>query len=291
MTGHRRSTRRTGSTTLRETYAPHHNPTRPVRPRHLVLAASVVVAGPAAPASAAGLTLTVDVGQVVRPATQVAAGGLYGVASDSQPTTDMLLPLNPTGFTQPPPGTTHLGNGATEPCCDALDVGHNVTRSGAQQFVRLPDIYPTFPYEWRGWDDWERKVTTMVDDRLAATDVTNIHGWELWNEADWTWDTAAAGSPPPPDGDTLAGAGTLRSVGTGGRRAVPPDSPRRQPSGAPTAPPPYRRPLNGRPGAPPPGRFRPASASAPGRRSPPSPRRRRRRPWPPWWESRRTPWP
>jgi hypothetical protein len=160
----------------------------------LVLAASVVVAGPAAPASAAGLTLTVDVGQVVRPATQVAAGGLYGVASDSQPTTDMLLPLNPTSFTQPPPGTTHLGNGATEPCCDALDVGHNVTRSGAQQFVRLPDIYPTFPYEWRGWDDWERKVTTMVNDRLAATDVTNIHGWELWNEADWTWDTVAAGS-------------------------------------------------------------------------------------------------
>ena len=160
----------------------------------LTLFAGLVVAGPASPASAADLTLTVDVGQVVRPATQVAAGGLYGVGSDSQPTTDMLLPLNPTSFTQPPPGTTHLGNGATEPCCDALDVGHNITRAGAQQFIRMPDIYPTFPYEWQGWSDWEQKVTTMVEDRLAATDTTNVHGWELWNEPDWTWDTQAAGS-------------------------------------------------------------------------------------------------
>ncbi|RKS08940.1 carbohydrate-binding protein with CBM35 doain [Nocardiopsis sp. Huas11] len=160
----------------------------------LTLLAGLVVAGPTSPANAADLTLTVDVGQVVRPATQVAAGGLYGVGSDSQPTTDMLLPLNPTSFTQPPPGTTHLGNGATEPCCDALDVGHNITRAGAQQFIRLPDIYPTFPYEWQGWDDWEQKVTTMVEDRLAATDTTNIHGWELWNEPDWTWDTQEAGS-------------------------------------------------------------------------------------------------
>lgn len=160
----------------------------------LALAVGAAAVGAAAPAQAAGLTLTVDLGQVVRPATQVAAGGLYGVGSDSQPTTDMLLPLNPTSFTQPPPGTTHLGNGATEPCCDALDVGHNITRSGAKQFIRLPDIYPSFPYQWQGWSDWESKVATMVNDRLEATSVTNIHGWELWNEPDYTWDTAAAGS-------------------------------------------------------------------------------------------------
>lgn len=159
----------------------------------LAVAAGVVVAGPTAPAGAEGLTLNVDVGQVVRPATQVASGGLYGVGSDSQPSTDMLLPLNPTSFTQPAPGTTHLGNGATEPCCDSLDVGHNLTRAGAQQFIRMPDIYPSFPYQWQGWDDWEDKVVTMVNDRLAATDMTNVHGWELWNEPDWTWDTQAAG--------------------------------------------------------------------------------------------------
>src|SRR5690606_16977013 len=160
----------------------------------LAVAAGVVVAGPTAPAGAEGLTLNVDVRQVVRPATQVASGGPYGGGSDSRPSPAMLPPLNPTSFTQPVPGTTHLGNGATEPCCDSLDVGHNLTRAGAQQFIRMPDIYPSFPYQWQGWDDWEDKVVTMVNDRLAATDMTNIHGWELWNEPDWTWDTQAAGS-------------------------------------------------------------------------------------------------
>ncbi|GAA4887554.1 hypothetical protein [Streptomonospora salina] len=160
----------------------------------LALAAGTAGVGAAAPAAAAGLTLTVDVGQTVRPATQVASGGLYGVDSDTRPSTDMLLPLNPTSFTQPAPGTAHLPNGATEPCCDALDVGHNITRAGAQQFIRMPDIYPDFPYQWQGWSDWEQKVTTMVQDRLAATETTNIRGWELWNEPGWTWDTEAAGS-------------------------------------------------------------------------------------------------
>ena len=160
----------------------------------MAFALGAVIAGAGAPASAAGLTLTVDVGSVVRPATQVASGGLYGVGSDSQPTTAMLLPLNPTSFTQPAPGTTHLGNGATEPCCDSLDVGDNLIRSGAQQFIRMPDIYPTFPYDWQGWADWESKVRKQVQDRLAETDMTNIHGWELWNEPDWTWQTNEAGS-------------------------------------------------------------------------------------------------
>jgi hypothetical protein len=160
----------------------------------MVFALGAVIAGSAVPASAAGLTLTVNVGDVVRPATQVAAGGLYGVGSNTQPTTAMLLPLNPTSFTQPAPGTTHLGNGATEPCCDSLDVGDNIVRAGAQQFIRMPDIYPTFPYDWQGWGDWESKVRTMVNARLAETDMTNIRGWELWNEPDWTWQTSEAGS-------------------------------------------------------------------------------------------------
>ncbi|WP_125776020.1 CBM35 domain-containing protein [Antribacter gilvus] len=157
----------------------------------LALVVGLTLTAPALPAQAAGNTLTVDVGTVVRPVTHVAAGGLYGVGSDSKPTTAQLLPLSPHSFTQPPPGTTHLGNGATEPCCAALDVAGNITRAGAQQFIRMPDIYPTFPYQWQGWADWENKVRTMVQARLAATTTTNIHGWELWNEPDWTWNSAA----------------------------------------------------------------------------------------------------
>ncbi len=43
------------------------------------------------------------------------------------------------------------------------------------------------------WDDWLGKVDAQVDARLARTSVSNIEGYELWNEPDWTWDTAAAG--------------------------------------------------------------------------------------------------
>ncbi len=58
----------------------------------------------------------------------------------------------------------------------------------------MPDIYPSFPYVWVSWTDWLAKVSTMVKARLAATSATNIDGWELWNEPDWTWNTTAAGS-------------------------------------------------------------------------------------------------
>lgn len=44
------------------------------------------------------------------------------------------------------------------------------------------------------WDNWLAKVNTMVNARLSASAVTNVIGWELWNEPDWTWNTAAAGS-------------------------------------------------------------------------------------------------
>jgi hypothetical protein len=57
----------------------------------------------------------------------------------------------------------------------------------------MPDIYPDFPYKWVSWDDWLSKVDTMVSARLAAGSVSNVAAWEIWNEPDGTWDTAAAG--------------------------------------------------------------------------------------------------
>lgn len=159
----------------------------------LALAVGLAVTTPASPAVAAGNTLTVDVGTAVRPVTHVGAGGLYSVGSDSRPTTEQLLPLSVNQFTQPPPGTTHLGNGATEPCCSGLDVAANITRAGGQQFLRLPDVFPTFPYQWTSWEDWEGKVRQMVQARLAATTTTNINGYELWNEPDLTWQPDRAG--------------------------------------------------------------------------------------------------
>ncbi|MFF5078615.1 hypothetical protein ACFY36_16310 [Actinoplanes sp. NPDC000266] len=162
--------------------------------RTAVTLAVLALLTPAAPALAAGNTLTVNVGTPVRPVTHVASGGLYAVDTGSKPPLNLMYPLKMNHLTQPPPGTQQLGNGATTPCCDGLLVAGKVTGAGAQQFLRLPDIYPNFPYRWVSWADWESKVRTMVQARLAATGTTNIDGYELWNEPDWTWNTASAGT-------------------------------------------------------------------------------------------------
>ncbi|WIM95163.1 CBM35 domain-containing protein [Actinoplanes oblitus] len=164
---------------------------RSVIPVLLLAAAGLVVPSPAA---AAGNTLTVNVGTAVRPVTHVAAGGLYAVDTGSKPPLEQMYPLRMNHLTQPPPGVQQLGNGATVPCCDGLQVAGKVTSAGAQQFWRLPDIYRDFPYKWVSWADWESKVRTMVNARLAATGTTNVDGYELWNEPDWTWNTGSAGT-------------------------------------------------------------------------------------------------
>jgi Carbohydrate binding module (family 35) len=155
--------------------------------------AGILVPG-AVPAAAAGDTLVVNVGTVLRPVTHVAAGGLYALASATVPTAAELPPLHLNQLVQPAPGVQQLGNGATVPTGDALKVAQLAIGAGAQEYVRMPDIYPNFPYRWVSWSDWLSKVDTMVQARLAATGATNLDGWELWNEPDWTWNTAAAGS-------------------------------------------------------------------------------------------------
>ncbi|MET7332107.1 hypothetical protein [Nonomuraea sp. NPDC005650] len=145
------------------------------------------------PAAAAGATLTVDVAQQFRPVTHVASGGLYGLAENSRPADSTLLPIKVNSLTQPAPGVGQRPNGQP-PGGDSLLVAPQATRAGAGEFIRMPDIYPDFPYRWVSWDDWLAKVNTMVNARLSATTVSNVIGWELWNEPDYTWNTAAAGN-------------------------------------------------------------------------------------------------
>ncbi|MFC4536782.1 hypothetical protein [Sphaerisporangium dianthi] len=166
--------------------------------RAIGLTAAVLAAGlgglvPPAPAEAAGTTLTVNVAQPFRPVTHVATGGLYGLAENSRPADSTLLPLKVNSLTQPAPGVGQRPNGQP-PGGDALLVAPQANRVGAGEYIRMPDIYPNFPYKWVSWNDWLAKVDTMVRARLNATSVTNIVGWELWNEPDWTWNTASAGS-------------------------------------------------------------------------------------------------
>ncbi|MEV4313698.1 CBM35 domain-containing protein [Actinocrispum sp. NPDC049592] len=160
--------------------------------RSLGIAVTVLATLLAPPAEAAGHTLVVDVASRFRPVTHVGAGGLYALAENNRPADSMLLPLKLNTLTQPPPRVGQKPNGQP-PGGDALKIAPQADRVGAAQVVRMPDIYPDFPYKWLGWDDWLAKVDTMVADRRNATNVSNVSAWEIWNEPDWTWDTAAAG--------------------------------------------------------------------------------------------------
>jgi hypothetical protein len=139
-------------------------------------------------------TLVVNANQVLHPVTHVASGGLYGLGSDSTPADSMVIPLHPKVFTQMAPGGQQLPNGATVPGGDALVVAPKAARAGAKVTIRMPDYYPNFPYKWVSWSNWLSVVDGEIAARQAATTITNIEAWELWNEPDWTWDTTNAGS-------------------------------------------------------------------------------------------------
>lgn len=135
----------------------------------------------------------VDLADRYRPVTHVASGALYGLAEEGRPSDALIAPLKPRMFTQMAPNGGQLPNGEVTPIGDALKVASIAERNGATVTIRMPDIYPNFPYQWVDWDDWYAKVDTMVQARLDSG-ATNIYAYELWNEPDWTWDTTKAGA-------------------------------------------------------------------------------------------------
>jgi ricin-type beta-trefoil lectin protein len=143
---------------------------------------------------AASSTLTVDAATVVRPVTRVGNGTLYGLKNAATPSVALMQPLKLNQLRQPPPGTEHRPNGETVPIGDTLVIAPNAMAIGAKITVDMADIYDGFPYYWGGWTDWLARVDKMVAATKARPDITNINAWEPWNEPDWTWPTATAGT-------------------------------------------------------------------------------------------------
>jgi|GEM_PF-656132 len=135
----------------------------------------------------------VDLSDRYRPVTHAASGALYGLAEEGRPSDDLIAPIKPRMFTQMAPDGGQLPNGEVTPIGDALKVAPIAARNGAAVTIRMPDIYPDFPYKWVSWEDWYAKVDKMVNAALASG-ADNIYAYELWNEPDWTWDTTKAGA-------------------------------------------------------------------------------------------------
>ncbi|MFJ3305219.1 RICIN domain-containing protein [Streptomyces sp. NPDC086549] len=159
----------------------------------LTAAALVTAAVPAQAAPTASTTLVVNADQTLRPVTHVATGSLYGLADASTPADSLVTPLKPNTFVQMAPGGSQLPNGEPKPAGDALVVAAKAARAGAKVVVRMPDWYPDFPYKWVSWSDWLSAVDQQVAS-VRSSGATNIAAYELWNEPDWTWDTANAGA-------------------------------------------------------------------------------------------------
>jgi hypothetical protein len=162
--------------------------------------AAAVVAGSAlgvtaatSAASSAAATLVVQANQPFRTVTHAASGALYGLDTAAIPADSLVEPLRPNTFVQMAPGGKQLPNGEPAPGGDSLVIAPEAAKAGAKVVVRMPDWYPNFPYKWVSWSNWLSAVDTQVKAVLAAGD-TNISAFELWNEPDWTWNTAAAGS-------------------------------------------------------------------------------------------------
>jgi Ricin-type beta-trefoil lectin domain-like len=159
----------------------------------IVAAGSALGAAATSSTASAASTLVVDANQPYRTVTHVASGALYGLDTASVPADSLVEPLHPNTFVQMAPGGKQLPNGETAPGGDALVVAPEAAKAGAKVVVRMPDWYPNFPYVWVGWSNWLSAVDTQVKAVLASGDG-NISAFELWNEPDWTWNTAAAGS-------------------------------------------------------------------------------------------------
>ncbi|GAA0336418.1 RICIN domain-containing protein [Actinoallomurus spadix] len=155
----------------------------------LALAGAALVSTPAQAAP----TLVVSADRTLRPVTHVASGGLYGLADAGTPADGLVTPTRPNTFVQMAPGGRQLPNGEPTPAGDALVVAPKAARAGAHVVIRMPDWYPNFPYKWVSWPDWLSAVDRQIAS-VKASGATNLAAWEIWNEPDWTWDTAHAGA-------------------------------------------------------------------------------------------------
>ena len=137
-----------------------------------------------APAYAAS-NLTVDLSSVVGPVTHSSAGSLYGVI-ENQPDNNLFLPLRAKAYINPAVA------GYQQPWGAVVPVAQRLSPSGSKATVRLADWFTGW-YNYTNLTDWFNKLTTTVND-VKAAGLTNIYGYELWNEPDGTWKGKYVGS-------------------------------------------------------------------------------------------------
>ncbi|ORX76937.1 hypothetical protein BCR32DRAFT_329128 [Anaeromyces robustus] len=129
-------------------------------------------------------TLTVDCGSKIRQVTHCASGSLYGLIENKPADYNTFVePLHPFAFNNPARGA----NGRQQPFGDAIKVARRLAQTpGAKVSIRLADILPGWPYQFKSMQHWKDEIKSFVNDKKASG-LTNWYGYEIWNEPDGTW--------------------------------------------------------------------------------------------------------
>ena len=110
-----------------------------------------------------------------------AAGFLYGLGNDSIPSVNMLTPLKPQVAAQKPEGGLQHPNG------DALNVADTYKAAGGKEIeIYIQDIYPNWPYESLGLEDYLDKVEQVVR-QVADSPKRSLFSYVPFNEPDQIW--------------------------------------------------------------------------------------------------------
>lgn len=136
----------------------------------------------------AASSVTVDLSSVIRPVTHCASGSLYGVL-ENKPDMSLILPTKPNCLINP----AVAGSGYQQRVGAAIPVAQrfNNTPIGTKIQIRLADWFTGF-YNFTNMTDWFNKMTMTVN-AVKSAGLTNIYGYEIFNEGDDTFDVAKTG--------------------------------------------------------------------------------------------------
>jgi hypothetical protein len=125
--------------------------------------------------------LTVDLAASEGEILHGANGALYGLSDDGVPGDAALAPLKLTNVSQKPEGGLQHPNG------DALTVSDSFFRNGGGDiYVLMQDVYPQWPYEDLGLEDYLGKIGPMVSE-IAAHPDSGRFVLVPFNEPDEIW--------------------------------------------------------------------------------------------------------
>ncbi|PSK97861.1 carbohydrate-binding protein with CBM35 doain [Haloactinopolyspora alba] len=153
----------------------------------LAAGAAVITAGltatgpPSAVADDDPQRIVVDLAERTGPVKHGAHGTLYGLSDEGVPSDNLLEPLGIRTASQKAP------EGEQHPNGDALDVADSFFRNGGDyMMIYMQDIYPTWPYDDFGFQDYLGKVEQIVADVVADPHREN-YVYVPFNEPDWIW--------------------------------------------------------------------------------------------------------